>query len=203
MQSLKPPLPVTIMSQISSREKKLVWLVFAVLFMFGNVIALRWWSRELGELKKQQHALDLALIEDEALYQEREEWQQRQLWMDSAIKPFPGREAADAQLLKLVQSSAQAAGLVLDSSELLEPSKQSEAYFARAGVRVKATGTLEQLVKWIHGLQEPVDFRSLTNFEFENDDKKPGMVHCRFQCWEWRKKPSAETNAEVAINDER
>lgn len=188
------------MSRISSREKKLVWLVFALLFLFSNVIGLRWWSGHMDELKKQQHALEMALIEDEALYEQRSEWQQRQLWLDSTIKTFPGREAADAQLLKLVQSSAQAAGLTLDSSELLEPPKEGEHYFARAGVRVRATGTLDQLVKWIHGLQEPVDFRSLINFKFENDDKNPGMVHCRFQCWEWRKQASAVNNAEVAVS---
>lgn len=189
-----------IMSQISSREKKLIWLIFALLFVFGNVIALRWWSRELKILQEEQHQLELASIEDEALFEERSKWQQRQDWINSAIQPFPGREAADAQLLKSVKTSAQAAGVEVESSELLEPPKDANDYFAQAGVRVRASGDLTQLAKWIHRFQEPGNFRSLTNFEFKNDDKKPGRVHCRFQCWEWSKRVSAKPVDEVAIS---
>lgn len=188
------------MSRLSSREKKLVFLIFGLLFIFGNVIALSWWRGELDDLKKEQHDLDLALIEAEALYGERSEWENRQDWLDSAIASFPGREAADAELLKLVETSARQVGVVLGSAELLEPPGEDEEYFARSGVSVRASGTLSQLAKWIHGFQEPKDFRSLTNFEFENDGKDPGMVHCRFQCWEWRKKPSREVASKVAAS---
>lgn len=177
-------------------------LIAVLLFVFGNVIAFRWWRQEVADLKKEQSQLDLALVESEILYEERAAWEQRRAWLDSAIQVFPGREAADAELLKLVETSAGGAGVVVDSSDLLEPPEDDGGHFARAGVRVRARGTLEQLAKWLHGLQEPGDFRALMNFEFESDDKNPGMVHCRFQCWEWRKKPSGVEVSEVVVNDE-
>ena len=121
--------------------------------------------------------------------------------MDSAVQAFPGREAADAELLKIVASSAQGAGVLVDYSELLEPPEENEDRFARAGVSVRATGTLDQLAKWIYSFQEPKDFRSLSNIEFKYDLKSPGMVHCRFECWEWRKRPSEQAVSEVAINE--
>lgn len=186
------------MPRLNSREKKLVFLVFGLLFAFGNVIAFHWWRGEVEGLKKQRHELALDLIESEALYGERSEWESRQAWLASAIATFPGREAADAELLKLVETSAQQAGVVLGTAELLEPEEENENHFSRAGVSVRASGTLDQLAKWVYGFQEPGDFRSLVNFEFESDKKSPGMVHCRFQCWEWRKKPSQETMPEVA-----
>lgn len=188
-----------------------MFLIAGLLFVFGNVIALRWWRTEVDTLKKEQHQLDLALIESEALYEERSEWEERQRWLDSVILTFPGREAADAELLKLVQTSAQSVGVRIDSAELLEPPEENEDHFARAGVMVRASGTLNQIAKWIHGFQEPNDFRSLSNFEFESDSKNPGMVHCKFQCWEWRKQASQQASkkmdsevaggTEVAIND--
>ncbi|NOX99667.1 MAG: hypothetical protein GXP30_08070 [Verrucomicrobia bacterium] len=189
------------MSRISSREKKLLFLIFALLLIFGNVLALRWWRQEMELVKKEQRQLELALIEDEALYEERSEWEDKQVWMDTAIQVFPGREAADAELLKIVASSAQGAGVRIDYSELLEPPEKNENHFARAGVSVRASGTLDQLAKWIYSFQEPKDFRSLSNIEFKYDAKNPGMVHCRFQCWEWRKRPSGQEINEVAINE--
>ncbi len=178
-----------------------MFLIFVLLFIFGNVFALKLWRQEMEIVKTEQQQLALALIEDEALYEERSEWEGKQAWMDSAIQAFPGREAADAELLKIVASSAQGAGVLIDYSELLEPQEENEDRFARAGVSVRASGTLDQLAKWIYSFQEPKDFRSLSNIEFKYDVKNPGMVHCRFQCWEWRKRPAGQAVNEVAINE--
>ncbi len=190
------------MSRISSREKKLIGSIFALLFVFGNVIALRWWTQELEDVEKEQHQLDLALIEDEILYEERLQWMERQTWMDATIQVFPGRESADARLLKLVSTSASEVGVMIDSLELLEPPNQEEGglSFARAGVRVRASGDFSQLTKWLHSFQEPNDFRSFKQFELKNDDKEPGLVHCRFQCWQWQRKPSSEAMEKVVNN---
>ena len=77
------------MSRISSREKKLLFLILALLFVFSNVYALKWWRQEMDVVTKEQRQLERALIEDEACMKSVQSGRINKLGWTRLFKPFP------------------------------------------------------------------------------------------------------------------
>ncbi len=164
--------------KLFSSRREIVLLgafVLVVLVAFHTILADSL-SKRGERLEKQLHQLELAQIEAETLLEEKEVWLAKRAWIFHRQPEFVTDEDAEKELLRLADSAA-ARSLQVTSRELLEIQRRPD--LVEAGIRLQLSGPMEDLITWLHQIQNPREFREIREFVLTPIPNDPNEVHCR------------------------
>ncbi len=161
---------------MSRREKTLAAVVLALALIWGGSVGARAW---MAWWRTQHSGRENVAARIEALQEllgERGAWEQRHEWMEQTAPSYASRQEASAKLLELVEARAAAGGLTLEGKTFVQadagagkalPSgnavEAAAPVFQSVAVRVGATGSEQEVLKWIHSLQQPGEFVGVTD----------------------------------------
>jgi len=78
-----------------------------------------------------------------------------------------------SELLQSLTSSAQNHKLTIQEQSFADA--KSTANYQAVAVRLKLTGTLEDVVRWLVEVQQPEKFQAVTNFSLKSQEKPPAV----------------------------
>lgn len=138
-------------------------------------------------LKAQHRELMLQKVDAETLLEERDVWLKQHQWVQRNQPRFVSDEEAEKDLLRLADS-ATTRSLKVTGRELFEIQRGNE--FIEAGMQLRITGSLEDLVSWLHQVQDPRQFREVRNFTLAPDQADESLVSCSLSLFRRYRDPS-------------
>ncbi len=166
------------MRKLTANEIRLVKLLGAVLILIAAAFGIVSYKRAVASLKTELAALEVRKSEADFWMDEKPLWDERRSWMLQSMPVLPPDGSAASSFLGEIQQTAQSSGLTITSQSLLEPI--SEQDFEKIGLRIRVTGTLEQLVRWLVLIQQPEKFQEVSTFNLKSDKEPPAVV-CELQ----------------------
>jgi len=164
------------MRQLNPNEQKLIAIVSLALLVVANGLFISFlWKKQ----KTARSSVRQALLEkkDTQLWLQQEElWRSRQQWLAANQPKASGQE--DTKLLTEIVGSARENNLEIQEQQLvgLTPTP----YYKEATVRLKVTGTLQDVVAWLTHLQQPTNFQAISSFNLRSDADTT-KVRCELQ----------------------
>ncbi len=162
------------MRRLTKSERRLSWAlgiaVFAVLnfyglsYLFDTHTAL---AGKLRDLRGQREANALWL-------RERDLWLARKTWLDAKQPRVPASGAPQSDLLETLTASAKSNGLTIDEQGFGEPKNTPD--YRGVAVKLKLTGKLENMVKWLVAVQQPEQFQAITSFTLKSASEPPTVT---------------------------
>lgn len=164
------------MRQLNPNEQKLIAIVSLALLVIANGMLL---SFLLKKQKTARSTVDQAKMEqkDTQLWlSEQNLWQTRQQWLTANQPQSTGQE--NTKLLTEIVGSARKNNLEIQEQQLV--GFLPTAYYKEATVKLKVTGTLQNLVTWLVQLQQPTNFQAISSFNLRSDTDTT-KVRCELQ----------------------
>ncbi|HEY5892729.1 MAG TPA: hypothetical protein VIT91_05805 [Chthoniobacterales bacterium] len=170
------------MRKLTSLEKKLLIALGATIFILANLFGV-------SALLKQRNALKLQSIQlrgaeqDAAMWlSEKEVWLKRKEWLDARQPRISQAEVAQPQFFQDLQKSARAQNLAIDEQGFGEISETAQ--YKAVTVRMRVSGTLENVIKWLVTIQQPELFQAITHFSLRSE-KDPPKVNLELEIAKW------------------
>ncbi len=162
--------------KFNRRELILVSALLAVLAIVGHIVISDLLTARGERIQEEHHQLKLKLVDSQTLLEERDAWLEKRNWIQSHQPRFVSDEEAEKELLQ-VATSAENRALQVERRELLEI--QREANSVEAGMNLQVTGKLEDLLNWLHQIQNPKQFREIRKLSLTPDPANVAKVTCR------------------------
>ncbi|HEY5752046.1 MAG TPA: hypothetical protein VIT21_02765 [Chthoniobacterales bacterium] len=170
------------MRKLTPLEKKLIIALGATIFILANLFGV-------SALLRQRNALKLESIQlrgeeqDAAMWlSEKELWLKRKEWLDARQPKIGQAEVAQPQFFQDLQKSARAQNLAIDEQGFGEISETPQ--YQAVTVRMRVSGSLENVIKWLVTIQQPDQFQAVTNFSLRSD-KDPPKVNLELEIAKW------------------
>lgn len=177
------------MRPLTPSESRLVKLLAAVLALVVVTFGMVAYRRNLASLRTEITALESRKAEADFWMAEKPLWDARRAWIRENMPVLPQDGSAASAFLSDIQAAATSAGLTISSQSLLEPVSSKE--IEQIGLRLRVNGTLEQVVRWLAGLQHPEKFQAVTTFSLKSDKEPPAVV-CELQMARFYRKDTVE-----------
>ena len=170
------------MRQLTKLEKNLGIALVTTLFLLVNLFGLSALSRKKSALRLELVGLNGEKEESGIWLADREIWLPRRKWLDE--KQPPGTDASVAQpaFFQELQKSARNHNLNIDEQGFGEVS--STAHYQSIAVRMRVSGSLEDVTRWVAGLQQPDLFQAITSFSLRSE-KEPPKVSLELEIDRW------------------
>jgi len=152
------------------------------LLLGGTGILVDIYRKKSAAIEQRKGELELALVEIDALLEDREDWRVRDDWLRSNQPKFTSRDQIDQQIFEDANARG-VEGVEVSNIKLLEP--VSTAYYEQAGVSLMVTGSLESVFSWVHAVQRPNEFRVVRNIRVIPDADDAGNIRCSLQLLRW------------------
>ena len=176
------------MRLLTNNEKKLALLLSLALFLFANLIGWNVVSRGVRSLQTRRTRLRNEQLEAANWLAERDTWLARKKWLEAAQPRFKSAGEANTNLLETVQSSARRQNVAIYDQSFAEPVKRE--YYQEIVVKLRVSGTLEGISRWLAELQQPENFHAVTKFSLKSE-AEPSKVKCDLQIARWYAPASA------------
>jgi Tfp pilus assembly protein PilO len=104
---------------------------------------------------------------------ERGLWLARKEWLDSRQPHVPTGSAAQSELLESLTKAAKDHALTIDEQGFGETKNTGD--YRSVAVKLKLSGRLEDVVKWLVAVQQPEQFQAVMNFVLKSTDTPPNV----------------------------
>jgi hypothetical protein len=160
--------------KLTKSEKRLSIILTVALFAVGNFYGLSYLndlvsaaSKEVSDLRSQVHSNDIWL-------KERDLWLNRKRWIDSTQPRIHPNQVPQSELLESVVTSAKANQLEIQEQSFGE--NLSTPNYQSVAVRLKLSGALRNVIKWLVQVQQPELFQAITNFSLKSANEPPTVT---------------------------
>ena len=156
----------------------LVLAVFAILNFYGISYLLdehAGLAQKISELQSQRRSHELWL-------RDRGLWLARKTWMDSQQPHIPPNVAPQSEFLEALTKSAKDHALTIEEQGFGEAKNTPD--YRSVVVKLKLSGKLEQVIKWLVGVQQPEKFQAITRFALKSADQPP-TVNLELEVARW------------------
>ena len=161
------------MAKLKTSEKRLLTMFGLVALVLANLFA---WNL----YKKKKNQVDFELTESKAqieqfryLLPERDMWEKRRAWLEARLPLYTSETEEAPKLEGAVQQAAKLGGVEID----IKPIAHSvTADYQQIGVAVKASGSNEDVLRFLSLLQTRDSFRLMTTLDVTPDKKDPSIV---------------------------
>jgi hypothetical protein len=147
--------------KLTKSEKRLSTILLVALFATANFYGLSYlfdlmssYSRDVSDLRNQEHSNEIWL-------REKDLWLNRQHWI-SATQP---------RILESVINIAKANQLEIQEQSFGEI--LSTPNYQAVTVRLKLSGALQNVIKWLVQIQQPELFQAVTSFSLKSANDPP------------------------------
>lgn len=171
------------MNRLTSRERFLLALFLGALFLVGNWMLLAGAFQRHARLRADLAAKRSELHSMEKLLSESGSWAEREAWMEAHLPKLENPEQGGVQLLDLVKTAARDHEVALESPEL--GGVESQSVCRSVSVQLAARCSWENLVRFLHAMQQPGRFIVFENVSLQADPANSGRVLCRFKISQW------------------
>ena len=110
-------------------------------------------------------------------------WAGRETWLARHLPPLENPGQAGVQLLEQLKASARSCHVTLENPEL--GGVEAGSVFQSASVNVAARSSWEDLIRFLHTVQQPGRFIVFDEANFQVDPSNPGRMLCRFKIAQW------------------
>jgi hypothetical protein len=122
------------------------------------------YSREVADLRSQEHSNDVWLKEGDL-------WLNRKKWIDATQPRIHANRVPQSELLESVTTSAKANQLEIQEQSFGE--NRSTPNYQSVAVRLKLSGALQNVIKWLVQVQQPELFQAITSFSLKSANEPP------------------------------
>ena len=147
-------------------------LGFAV-FAMGNFYGLSYLldlhaslSKELADLRSQDHTNQIWL-------KERNLWLNRKQWIEKTQPRIRSSQVPQSELLQSLTSTASADHLEIQEQSFGE--NKSTPSYQSVSVRLKLSGSLQDVIRWLVHIQQPELFQAATSFSLKSANEPPSV----------------------------
>lgn len=173
---------------MTAREQKLAIGLTAITLIGGAFLGLR--QLQAWKARVDVRAISLATRRAEAqeLMSTKEIWQKRSEWLAEKQPEFTKRSDADLDLLNLIRESA----AKFDVTVQPQPTDPIErAGLTSANMLVAAKGDFKSVMQWLHAIQEPAAFISISSLALLPDEQDTTQVNATINIQKWFRLPPA------------
>jgi hypothetical protein len=160
--------------KLTKSEKRLSIILVVALFATGNFYGLSYLfdlmaesSRDVSDLRSQEHSNDIWL-------RERDLWLKRKQWIDATQPRIRLNQVPQSELLESVTTSAKANQLEIQEQSFGE--NLSTPNYQSVAVRLKLSGALQNVIKWLVQVQQPELFQAVTSFSLKSASDPPTVT---------------------------
>ena len=162
------------MPKLTKREKRLSIILGFALFAVINFYGLSYlfdlmseYSRDVADLRSQEHSNDVWL-------KERDLWLNRKQWIEATQPRIRPNQVPQSELLESVTTSAKANQLEIQEQSFGE--NRSTPNYQSVAVRLKLSGALQNVIKWLVQVQQPELFQAITSFSLKSASEPPTVT---------------------------
>lgn len=172
------------MAKLKASEKRLLIIFLIGLFLVVNFFVYQEYASRYDRLGAQQSQLRLQKKKFEVMLVERQTWIDRRDWVVRRLPQYRTIDDRDVHLVNLVRNAAATSSLEIVAGPNPLPTKNSE-HFEETLVNVTVDGEIEALVRFLHSLQDPEQFRSLTSMQMLPAKKDSSAIRCELTLAQW------------------
>jgi hypothetical protein len=157
--------------KLNKREQRLGLVLFVALFAMANFYGLGYLidrkdalERNVAELAGQKHSNEIWL-------KEKDLWLSRRNWIEQKQPKIVSSQVPQSEFLEALVGSAKKEQLEIQEQSFGEI--KSTPNYRSVAVRLKLTGSLQNVIKWLVDVQQPELFQAVTNFSLKSVNEPP------------------------------
>ncbi len=157
----------------TKNEIRLSWLFAAAIFIMANFYGVGYLLDRQSELAQKLSELKATRGSDLNWLRERNLWLRREHWLDAKQPKVSGNEVPQSDLLESLTKSAADHQLQIQEQGFGEA--KSSAFYRAVAVRLRLSGSLENVMKWLATVQQPEHFQAITSFSLKSENEPPSV----------------------------
>jgi hypothetical protein len=169
--------------RLSQREKLLAIIVVGVVFVLLNLVLLNFLLRQHARLRTELAQKSSSWQATQTLFNEREIWERRDLWLQQNQPRLENEGTAGVQLLEGIKAAAQSSGVQLENPAIGSP-ERSDSYHS-VPVSVESKSNWQSLLRFLHNIQAPQKFIVFEAANLQIDSSDPSQMRGRFRIAKW------------------
>jgi hypothetical protein len=154
-------------------EQRLLTVLGIAVFLMGSFYLISYLLDISNGLALKISDLEASANTDQIWLREKQFWLDRKQWIDHTQPRVATGTVPQSELLQSLTASAQNHKLTIQEQSFAD-AKSTPEYQAVA-VRLKVTGTLEDVVRWLVDIQQPEKFQAVTNLSLKSQEKPPAV----------------------------
>jgi Tfp pilus assembly protein PilO len=158
---------------LTKSERRLSVVLGLAVFVMLNFYGLSYLLDEHAGLAQKIAELQGQQRSDELWLRERALWLARKEWLDSRQPHVPTGSAAQSELLEALTKAAKDHTLTIEEQSFGETKNTGD--YRSVAVKLKLSGRLEDVVKWLVAVQQPERFQAVTNLVLKSTDTPPNV----------------------------
>jgi hypothetical protein len=154
-------------------ERRLIIVLGLALFIMGTFYLVSYLLDIESGLALKIRGLEASANTDQVWLREKQFWLDRKKWIDQKQPKVAPGAVPQSELLQSLTASAQNHKLTIQEQSFTDA--KSTANYQAVAVRLKLTGTLEDVVRWLVDVQQPEKFQAVTTFSLKSQEKPPAV----------------------------
>ena len=161
------------MRKLTKSEKRLSLVLGVAILVMGTFYLVSYLLDIESDLWLKIRGLEANANTDQVWLREKQFWLDRKKWIDQKQPRVAAGGVPQSELLQSLTASAQNHKLTIQEQSFAEA--KSTANYQAVAVRLKLTGSLEDVVRWLVEVQQPEKFQAVTNFSLKSQEKPPAV----------------------------
>lgn len=162
------------MRGLTSNERTLAFLLGGLMVFVLIVFGLKWCLGESRRLNSEIARLEVIRKSLEEMIQEKPYWVARQEWIqEHPAEPYRVADS-ESRFVEEVQKGMNDGGLSIEKQELHESEKEDS--LVETIVDVDGRGSLEKIVRWLQGIQQPGRYVAIKSLTLKQVDESAAML---------------------------
>ena len=161
------------MRKWNRNERRLLTILGVAIFLMASFYGISYLLDIESGLALKIQGLEANANTDQIWLREKQFWLDRKNWIDQKQPRVAAGTVPQSELLQALTSSAQNHKLSIQEQSFTD-AKSTPDYQAVA-VRLKVTGALEDVIRWLVEIQQPEKFQAVTNFSLKSQEKPPAV----------------------------
>lgn len=161
------------MRPLTHNEKMLSLAVGTCVFLIANMLGIRWLAGEIRSWRADIEQLETQIAASEQVMEEAPYWNARQEWIASHPLPVFDESQSTAVFLQDIDSGLRQQNLKVDSK--VPMAAELFGSLATIDVELKVEGRLEDIVRWLHAVQQPGQYHLVRRFKLNQAGNKNTM----------------------------
>jgi hypothetical protein len=168
--------------KLTKSERRLLIMFGLAVFVMANFYGISYLLDTESELNQRLGELEGTAKTNQIWLREKQFWLTRKQWIEHQQPRVNASEVPQSELLQAMTASAQANQLVIQEQSFAE--SRNTPNYQSVAVRLKLSGNLENVVKWLAELQQPEKFQAVTSFTLKSEEQPP-KVNLELEVARW------------------
>jgi len=167
---------------MTTKEKRLLATLLVLTFLGGGMLLFDFYMDRRNGFLTARENLENEWIVIETLFEEREKWEARSLWLDLNQPKFTSDEEISQDIFRV--SLAEEFPAIRTSKQTLLPTRTTP-HFTEVGVSLVASGSLPEVSRWIYEFTDPQSFYVIRNLKIMPDKEKQEDIVSQMELLRW------------------